>query len=144
MANMVATLDDLGRPAWLVIMVGGFILFWPLGLGILAYILWSGRMGCSGYGDMSRFKQRMAARWGDRRRDFERGVQEFAGRGFSGMDPTGNRAFDEYRDQTLRRLEEEAREFKSFLERLRQAKDRSEFDQFMSERRTGEPGGASA
>jgi hypothetical protein len=35
----------------------------------------------------------------------------------------------------LRRLEEEQREFKEFLRRLRFAKDRAEFDQFMAERR---------
>jgi len=49
---------------------------------------------------------------------------------------SGNRAFDEYRSETLKRLEEEQREFKDFLERLRFAKDRDEFDQFMAERRT--------
>jgi hypothetical protein len=48
---------------------------------------------------------------------------------------SGNRAFDEYRADTLRRLEEEQREFKEFLQRLRFAKDRAEFDQFMAERR---------
>ena len=48
---------------------------------------------------------------------------------------SGNRAFDEYRTDTLRRLEEEQREFKEFLQRLRFAKDRAEFDQFMAERR---------
>jgi len=48
---------------------------------------------------------------------------------------SGNRAFDDYRAETLRRLEDEQREFKEFLERLRFAKDRVEFDQFMSERR---------
>ena len=48
---------------------------------------------------------------------------------------SGNRAFDDYRTETLRRLEEEQREFKEFLERLRFAKDRAEFDQFMAERR---------
>ena len=47
---------------------------------------------------------------------------------------TGNRAFDDYREQTLRRLEEDAREFRSFMERLRQAKDKEEFDRFMSQR----------
>jgi hypothetical protein len=47
---------------------------------------------------------------------------------------TGNRAFDEYRTETLRRLEEEQREFKEFLNRLRHAKDKAEFDQFMAER----------
>ncbi len=48
---------------------------------------------------------------------------------------SGNRAFDDYRSETLQRLEEEQREFKEFLERLRFAKDRAEFDQFMTERR---------
>jgi Protein of unknown function (DUF2852) len=48
---------------------------------------------------------------------------------------SGNRAFDDYRSETLRRLEEEQREFKDFLARLRFAKDRAEFDQFMAERR---------
>ena len=47
---------------------------------------------------------------------------------------SGNRAFDEYRTETLRRLEEEQREFKAFLDRLRHAKDKAEFDQFMAER----------
>jgi hypothetical protein len=37
--------------------------------------------------------------------------------------PSGNRAFDEYRQETLRRLEEEQREFQEFLVRLRMAKD---------------------
>ena len=49
---------------------------------------------------------------------------------------SGNRAFDEYREETLRRLEEEQREFREFLDRLRFAKDKTEFDQFMAERRT--------
>jgi len=48
---------------------------------------------------------------------------------------SGNRAFDEYRAETLRRLEEEQREFREFLDRLRFAKDKTEFDQFMAERR---------
>ena len=51
--------------------------------------------------------------------------------------PSGNRAFDEYRADTLRRLEEEQREFREFLSRLRAAKDKAEFDQFMAQRRGG-------
>jgi hypothetical protein len=35
----------------------------------------------------------------------------------------------------LRRLEEEQREFIAFLHRLRHAKDKAEFDQFMAEHR---------
>ena len=55
------------------------------------------------------------------------------------MRSSGNHAFDEYRDETLRRLEEEEREFKEFLDRLRQAKDKAEFDQFMAEMRGRRP-----
>ena len=60
------------------------------------------------------------------------------GRGSYGPS-SGNRAFDEYREETLKRLEEEQTEFKSFLDRLRHAKDKSEFDQFMAERRQRPP-----
>jgi hypothetical protein len=56
--------------------------------------------------------------------------------GFWGQAPSsGNHAFDEYRNDTLKRLEEEQREFREFLERLRFAKDKTEFDAFMNERR---------
>lgn len=50
--------------------------------------------------------------------------------------PTGNRAFDDYREETLDKLEREADEFRTFLDRLRHAKDKAEFDLFMAERRT--------
>ena len=49
---------------------------------------------------------------------------------------SGSRAFDEYRVETLRRLEDEQHEFHEFLGRLRMAKDKAEFDQFVAERRT--------
>jgi len=127
MTGVVATLDDYGKPAWIAVMVVGFILFWPVGLAILAYLLWSGRMGCGRYGDMSRWQQRWADRW-------DRKVERF-GREFRGFHTSGNAAFDEYREETIRRLEEEQREFREFLERLRKAKDKEEFDQFMAERR---------
>jgi uncharacterized protein DUF2852 len=60
-------------------------------------------------------------------------AEQWGGRGFRAS--SGNRAFDEYRDETLRRLEEEQREFTAFLDRLRHAKDKAEFDQFMAEHR---------
>lgn len=50
------------------------------------------------------------------------------------MSGTGNRAFDAYKEETLRRLEEEQANFEAFLERLREAKDKAEFDQFMTDR----------
>jgi Protein of unknown function (DUF2852) len=48
----------------------------------------------------------------------------------------GSPAFDEYRAETLRRLEREQGEFQEFVEHLRMAKDKAEFDQFITERRT--------
>jgi hypothetical protein len=146
MTDMVARLDDLGLPAWIAVMVLGFIVFWPVGLLILAYLIWSGRMGCGGHRrDFGRWQQRMSER-------FERGMSAWGqggGGAYAASFPrTGNHAFDEYREATLRRLEEEAHEFTSFLERLRMAKDRSEFDQFMAERKSrgansnGDPGRA--
>jgi len=63
-------------------------------------------------------------------------ADRFTSRGdWFGPTTSGNRAFDEYRSETLKRLEEEQREFKDFLARLRFAKDRAEFDQFMADRR---------
>lgn len=127
MTEMVARLDDWGTPAWIGVMVLGFVIFWPIGLAILAYMLWSGRMGCRARRNVTDWQQRVAGKW---ERKMERwGMQAKAYR------PTGNRAFDEYRDETLKRLEEEAEEFQSFLDRLRMAKDKSEFEQFMAERR---------
>jgi hypothetical protein len=58
---------------------------------------------------------------------------------WGGYDGSGNVAFDEYREETLRKLDEEQREFRDFLDRLRAAKDRAEFDQFMNERRNRPP-----
>ena len=52
---------------------------------------------------------------------------------------SGNRAFDEYKAETLRRLEDEQREFHDFLGRLRMARDKAEFDQFMNDRRNNPP-----
>lgn len=57
---------------------------------------------------------------------------------------TGNSAFDTYKADTLRRLEEEQASFEAFLERLREAKDKSEFDQFMDDRAKRNEGPADA
>lgn len=131
MTQVVATLDDYGRPAWIAVMVLGFILFWPIGLAILAYLIWSGRMGCGRNGEFNRWQQRMTDKW-DRK-------MERWGRDARGFASSGNAAFDEYREETLRRLEDEQREFREFLNRLRKAKDKQEFDQFMTDRRSRPP-----
>ena len=119
---IVAKLDELGKPAWIALMILGFFIWWPLGLATLAFIIGSGRM-TSSKGNMSLWygahQMRPAGSWWQ-----------------PSPRPSGNRAFDEYREETLRRLEEEQREFQEFLVRLRMAKDKAEFDQFMAERRT--------
>jgi hypothetical protein len=82
-------------------------------------------------GKMDRLRERMAGREGG----FGSG---FGGWGRGGPS-SGNRAFDEYRAETLRRLEDEQREFHDFLGRLRMARDKAEFDQFMADRRNNPP-----
>lgn len=132
---LVEKLDDLGKPAWIGLMVVGFIVFWPVGLGILAYLIWSGRMACWTHGDSDRWQRRMDRMQSKMERMQQRAARWCAGNGQpERRASSGNRAFDEYRDETLRRLEDEQREFFDFLERLRHAKDKAEFDQFMTER----------
>ena len=125
---ITAKLDELGRPAWIAAMILGFVFWWPVGLATLAFLIWSGRMGCGHhYGHWENRMERM-----QRKMDWMRSKMG----GGSGWGPSsGNHAFDEYRTETLRRLEDEQKEFREFLERLRFAKDKTEFDQFMSERR---------
>jgi hypothetical protein len=116
--EIIRRVDEIGKPAWIGLLVLTFFIYWPLGLALLAFLFWSGRMGCcrtSGEG-----------RWQGRHRH---------GRWHGERGSSGNVAFDEYRAETLRRLEEEQREFKEFLDRLRHAKDKAEFEQFMAERR---------
>ena len=122
-AGVLERLDEIGKPAWIALMILGFALFWPLGLITLGFLLWSGRMGCWKHGRHGRWHEG-AGRW-----------QERMGRWSGPSASSGNRAFDEYREATLRRLEEEEREFREFLDRLRLAKDKAEFDQFLAERR---------
>ena len=125
---IAAKLDELGKPAWIALVVLGFAVWWPAGLAILAFTIWSGRMGCwkhRGYGRSPEAGERMRG----------------AGTWWQPPRSSGNRAFDEYREDTLRRLEDEQREFHAFLERLRFAKDKTEFDQFMADRRQRPPEG---
>ena len=104
-------LDSKGKGAWIAAMVLAFILFWPVGLTLLAYMIWGKQMfnrSC-----------RTTAKWYS---------------ASTTLRQTGNSAFDAYKADTLRRLEEEQEKFEAFLERLRKAKDQAEFDQFMEDR----------
>lgn len=110
-----AWLDSKGKPAWIAAMVLGFVIFWPIGLAFLFYMIWSKRMF-----------SKSCARQG-RHHSWQRSAM-------TAMSSSGNSAFDAYKTDTLRRLEQEQRDFEAFLGRLREAKDKTEFDQFMDER----------
>ena len=107
-------LDERGKGAWIAAMVLGFIVFWPVGLAILAYMIWGKQMfgkSCNKNG-----RNRMHSGYG------------------APSGTSGNSAFDAYRTETLKRLEDEQTAFQDFLERLRKAKDQTDFDAFMDER----------
>jgi len=126
------------RPAWtpatIALMVVGFMVYWPLGLAMIGYIL-----------------------WGDRLESFRHDVGRSTDRFFGGLkrsgatNPfatprTGNVAFDDWREKELARLDAErqklmqaSEEFEAYARELRRAKDSEEFDRFMASRRTGAP-----
>ena len=134
---IVAKLDELGRPAWIVLMILGFWFWWPLGLVTLAFIIGSGRMSCWNHHGTDHWQRKMDRM--QEKMDRMRGRMRCGADWWGNPPSSGNRAFDEYRADTLRRLEEEQREFRDFLDRLRHAKDKAEFDQFMAERRNRPP-----
>ncbi len=116
-----AWLDQRGKWAWITAMVLGFIFFWPVGLALLAYMIWGKRMFSRSCGPRRHSPDDISAtRWG--RHASQAGT------------PTGNRAFDSYKAEALRRLEDEQAAFEAFLQRLRNSKDKSEFDAFMEDR----------
>jgi hypothetical protein len=120
---IVEMLDGYGKAAWIALIVLGFWTFWPIGLTALAFVLFSGRVRA--------WKHQSRGQWYN--------MQSGNGRGFrcgGRMYSSGNAAFDEYRAETIRRLEEEQKEFVEYLEKLRKAKDKAEFDQFMADRRS--------
>ncbi|MCF6272986.1 MAG: DUF2852 domain-containing protein [Rhodobacteraceae bacterium] len=104
-------LDGYGKSAWIAAMVLGFIFLWPVGLALLFYMIGTKRMGKYNFSSKN-------------------GRYNFTIRAGS----SGNTAFDSYREETLKRLEEEQAEFQSFMAKLREAKDKAEFDQFMDNR----------
>jgi len=142
----------------IIAMVLGFVVFWPIGLAILGYKFWQRKNGAP---DL----QTVAANtWSSARSAMSGGPATGSsprpwagwssgswGRGFYAA-PTGNVAFDEWKNAELVRLEEERRrledahrEFSDFLENIRKSKDREEFERFMNERRNRErdqPGAA--
>ncbi len=133
------------RGVELFAMILGFIVFWPVGLAILFLKIWQKREGRPDQDLVDFVRERgsemrgqcMATRtqWGAA----DWGRSEW--KPFAGPRPTGNSAFDDWRSAELARLEEERqklvqaeRDFAEHLDKLRRARDREEFDRFMSER----------
>jgi biopolymer transport protein ExbB/TolQ len=125
------TQTALIRPAWtpatIALMVLGFMVFWPLGLAMLAYIIWGDRLNAF-KADMNRVTDDLACSF--RRKS-----------GQSARASSGNAAFDDWRDNELARLDEERKkldemrkEFDQHMRDLRMARDRKEFEQFMADR----------
>ncbi len=129
------------RPLEILAMILGFILFWPVGLAILGWKVYQAKTEYAG--DFGQFAQE---KWGG----FEKrwgGFPDMASR-FEGAWPpsSGNSAFDDWRKAELERLEEERRKifeaekaFNDYLDGLRRAKDREEFERFMSSRSNSGP-----
>jgi hypothetical protein len=122
------------KPIELVAMILGFILFWPVGLAILGWKIYQAKTAYAG--DFGQFAQE---KWGG----FEKRCGTFSGARFGGGWPasSGNSAFDDWRKAELERLEEERRKifeaekaFNDYLDGLRRAKDREEFERFMASR----------
>jgi hypothetical protein len=129
------------KPQWspltVILMVLGFITFWPLGLLVLGYILWGEKFGGSAEKAQSYFA---------RGKSWCSSNKHHAGHRFASTS-SGNAAFDDYRAEQLKRLEEERARldaeieaFHEYMANLQKAKDREEFDRFMNERRGNRQG----
>lgn len=126
------------KPQWgpltIALMVLGFVVWWPVGLAVLGYILWGEKFGGSAEKAEGFFNRQKA--WCNNQ-SFRHGHR---GHG-NWRNSSGNAAFDEYRAEQLRRLEEERKRldeevnaFQEYMRNLHMAKDREEFDRFMRDR----------
>lgn len=118
--------------------VVAFVYWWPIAV---AYVAWK-IAGYPALGQMKEFANSGSFSFagGDGRSRFARAFE--AAKGTSGA-ASGNWAFEEYRRAELERLEarrralqEESRAFAEFVEELKRAKDREQFDAFMAKRRS--------
>lgn len=110
------------RPEWSALFIGlmilGFIVFWPLGLVMLAYILWGEKFAGSA--------DRAEEKWMKFKSKTKNSCMNIRRK-----TPTGNAAFDAYLKQELERLQEERRkldeerqEFEDYIKMLRSERDR--------------------
>lgn len=138
-ANSSAACGPRGsrRALEIVGIVFAFFYFWP---AAAAYVAWK----LLGYPGLQEARSTMNEHANSLREfRFSGPVRgPFAGGFKPDFGRTGNAAFDEYRrteverlERERRRLDEEAREFRTFVEDLKRAKDREEFDAYMARRR---------
>jgi hypothetical protein len=139
------------RPRWRIIeiavIVAGFMVWWAAGLALLLWKIWRNRQGYST--DMvtaarGAFEEHVMKRWPEMTRGWggrSNGASASRDWRFTSFRSSGNSAFDEWRENELARLEEERRkleaaerEFTDYIESLRRAKDREEFERFMRDR----------
>jgi hypothetical protein len=106
MSTISQSLENVGKPIWLALMIVAFIWWWPAGIAILAYLFWTGRLGTT-----ISMQPWMPQFWG-----------------------SGNAAFDEHRADVLKTLQQEQQDFGKFIDDLAKAKDKAEFDQFVAAR----------
>ncbi|WP_108461874.1 DUF2852 domain-containing protein [Devosia naphthalenivorans] len=132
------------KPQWspltIILMVLGFIVFWPLGLAVLGYILWGEKFGGSPEKAQAYWNKGCSWVGANKPRQWNNN------RSYT-MNSSGNAAFDDYRAEQLKRLEEERARldaeidaFQEYMANLNKAKDREEFDRFMNERRGSRQG----
>jgi hypothetical protein len=123
------------KPQWgpltIALMVLGFVVWFPLGLAMLAYILW---------GEIFGGNQEKAEAWMNKSKAWCRD-QNFNHKHHGRHNSSGNAAFDDYRAEQLKRLDEERKRldeeihaFHEHMRNLRMARDREEFDRFMRDR----------
>jgi hypothetical protein len=120
----------IGRGWEIAGIVLGFVFAWPLAV---AYLVWK----FAGYPVPAAARAYVENRWATNFGSPSRWTPAFRS--------TGNSAFEDYRRRELqrleeerRRLDEESRAFAVFVEELKRAKDREEFDAFMAKRRAGQ------
>ena len=129
----------------IIAMVLGFIVFWPIGLAILGYKFWQSRNGGPDLQTLATNKWESARAMMASNPSWGCGAARRASRFYAA---SGNVAFDEWRaaelvrlDEERRKLDEAQREFAEYVDAIRRAKDREEFDRFMAERRARPAGG---
>ena len=103
-------------PIGVAALVLGFMAAFPIGLAVLAYILWGGRVD-------------------DLITKAVDALKSAFNNNHNPASSSGNAAFDDYKAATLRDLEQQQAEFAEYVEQLRKTRDAQEFDQFIKSRK---------